>query len=245
MRRFIPYVLSLCSIACAPESFEEYSARYNREQAAIYEQSTGSNIEAKLQPDLHFGIVVVDTQTEFINKINSEERLQLISQEKRVLEAAKTYNIPLLVFEMDNFGETLPTLERLVEQVPRHTTFRKYRDNGFEIYGTIQKPNAEIFPDDWLREQGVDTLYFMGMNGNACVYATANSAQDFLGFQIATSNDVIATADENSQTGNCAFDSCDEAKSGLTFFLEKGILSRDSQAFLEYFSERKKGTLNK
>ncbi len=241
--KFFPYLSTVLGLsACTPEfNAEEWTAKYNRERAALYEQGPRSNLEQKLQGDLHFGIVLVDMQPRFLEHgFYPYESHEMITEQKRVLTAARDYDLPVLVFETDGYGDTIPALQDLIEQIPRTTTFGKRYDDGFEIYESIiQHPNPGIFPQDWLQEQGVNALYFMGINGNACVTETASSAQE-LNFTIATSNQVIATANDNAQSGDCRSESCDEAKAGLLLFQSKGILDPENQPFLDYFKEQKR-----
>lgn len=219
-------------------SLEERKRADYRKEASIYEQSTGSNLEGKLN-DQRFAIVLVDMQESFLQNIHPHERTQLIQEQETVLEAAAHYDIPVLVFEMDNFGKTIPELQNILKIVPRTKTFWKNRDDGFEIYESIIRFDPEYFPQDWLKKQGVDSLYFMGVNGNGCVEATANSAKDLFDLTIATSNNVIATSGKSSSTGVCAYESCDEAKASLGTFLEKGLLHQNTTPFLAYFREKK------
>ena len=242
MKLFYPLGLGLLQVTgCYQDGFEEFNRNHMRKQAAIYETSSGSNLKEKPLSGLKFGIVLVDMQEGFFERgFYPYEKSEMLREQKRVLEAAKEYDLPVLVFEMEGFGETLAPLEELIQQVPKHTTFSKYRQDGFEIYGHLQSPNPEVFPSDWLKEQGVNALYFMGINGNACVYETANSAQDLYNFTIATSNEVIATANDNAESGDCHSESCDEAKSGLVLFLQRGILHPKNEPFLDYFKRKEK-----
>ncbi|MSR86180.1 hypothetical protein EXS74_02185 [Candidatus Woesearchaeota archaeon] len=161
----------------------------------------------------------------------------MLQEQKKVLGVAKKYDLPVLIFETDHFGKTIPALQELIEQLPRTTTFGKHRDDGFEIYEHGMKhPNSDYFPQDWLKEQGVNALYFRGINGNACVSETASSAQEFHDFTIATSNEVIATSNDNANSRDCHSKSCDEAKGGLLLFQSKGILDTENQPFLDYFT---------
>lgn len=216
-----------------PTFEEREQARYQK-RAAIYEQSSGSNLEGKIK-DQNFGIVLVDMQDAFLKDINSDERIQLLREQKKVLKTAEEYDIPVLVFERDTYGKTTKEIQDILETVPRTKTFYVDRNNGFESYDDSKIFNPDYFPKDWLKQQGVDTLYMMGVNGNGSVKRTADSARDLLSFTVATSNDVIASAGKNSYLGSCAYESCPEAKAALSDFLEKGLLHRDNDPFLEYF----------
>ncbi len=218
-------------------SIEEMDRNYYEKKARLYEHSSGSNLEGKLQDQI-FGIILVDMQDSFLQGIHTPERIQLIREQKKVLAVAAEYDLPVLIFEMDNYGQTTKELQELVDTVPRTKTFSKNRNDGFEIYDPLPRFDPETFPSDWLKQQGVDSVYMMGVNGNACVKETADSAMK-MGFTIATSTDVIATANKNAATGSCAYESCIEARASLSDFVEKGILHNENDAFLDYFRGKK------
>lgn len=224
-------------------TIEEMHRQYDREQAEIYEQSGGSNLEGKLT-NQNIGIILVDMQDGFLRNIHPVEKVQLLERQKEVLTIAKNYDVPVLVFEMENemqnFGRTTKALQDILDTIPRTKTFSKNRDDGFEIYDDHRRFDPEYFPSDWLEQQNVDTVYVMGVNGNACVSETADSARDLFSLTIATSNDVIATADTNAASGYCAFESCDEAMAGLVPFVEHGLIHQNNRPFLEYLQKKNK-----
>lgn len=216
-----------------------FNEEFLQRRAEIYDNSSGSNLEEKLSPGLEFAVVLVDMQPRFLERgFYPYELSEMISEQKKVLKAAEQNDIPVLVFEFSGYGETIPSLQDLIEKVPRHKTFEKKRNDGFEIYDSFSGFNPEFFPSDWLGGQDVNALYFMGVNGSACVVETAGSANKIFGYKIATSNEVIATSNENSQSGNCNSESCNEAKDGLVLFLENGILDQKNEAFLDYLQKR-------
>ena len=227
----------LALAACTKiESYEEFNARYYREGAVLYEESTGSNTQEKLQNNYNFGIILVDMQPSFLKHIDPQEKKQLIQRQREVLTLAKRYDIPTLVFEFDGQGETISELEQIIADIPRTKTFTKERDDGFEIYHGPKNFEPDYYPSDWLQAQGVDAVYMMGINGFACVQETADSAKDLFHLQIATSNDVIASGTEKV---SCPFESCDQGKASLSYFLQEGILDKTNYPFIKYLKDNK------
>lgn len=119
------------------------------------------------------------------------------------------------------FGETIPELKEIIDRVPRHVYMSKFRNDGFERYGdNEEKPSA------WLKENGVDSVYFMGVNTDACVYSSASSATEVYDLNIVSTKDVIATSE--------CYDDCADAFKGFNLFLEKGAFGEDHRIFIDY-----------
>ena len=214
---------------------EAYRKAYYRERATTYEQSSKTNLEDELKGDLNFGIVIIDMQEPFLAKITAAESSEMIAEQKKSLQLAKEQNIPVIVFEYEGNGETIPTLQKYIEEVPRHIYFTKSDDDGFAFQ---EEKDQNDSPSAWLKENKVNALYFEGVNGSACVLASANSAY-MDNFTVATSNQVIATGDQSTEEGYCPEEQCNEAKSSLLFFLQNGILDPNNQPFLDYLAKNK------
>ena len=93
---------------------------------------------------------------ELSTHVDGDELERELENQKRVLEYAIEKDIPVLVFEMDMRGRTLPELRELIDQVPRHRYFTKFSRGGFLKHGMVPYPHtSEDDPRVWIREQGV------------------------------------------------------------------------------------------
>ena len=110
---------------------ESFHKAYFRERATKYDLNAKTNSEEKLQGDLKFAIVIVDMQELFLAKVTPGESFEMLREQKKVLQIAQEQDIPVLVFEYENNGPTIPTLKEYIEAVPRHKYFTKDEDDGF------------------------------------------------------------------------------------------------------------------
>jgi len=186
------------------------------------------SLEEKLGSDANFAIVVVDMQDEFTPKIKKKELEKEIPNQQKVLEAAAKYDIPVLVLEYSGPSPTIPEIKEKVLEVPRHEFLTKNRDSGFLERGhyAIEGDN----PADWLKANNVDSLYFIGMNTDVCVEASAVDAFWYYDFQVATSIDVIASY-------SC-YDNCKSVYYTFDFFAKEGYIGLNHEDFIRYLEEQ-------
>lgn len=130
----------------------------------------------------HLGVILVDMQAEFLEKIDSIEIRTQIAAQIDVLEACISSDIPLAVLEFKHYGQTDAALRPYIKATPRHAYFTKHYDDGFT--------NRKLEPK--LRAWGVDSVCMMGVSAAFCVKKTAESALE-RGFRIVTARQLIAS----------------------------------------------------
>ena len=142
--------------------------------------SNEMEIFSKLHPN--FGIVVVDMQKQAIKYISREDRERVLKYQQETLSYAARNNIPTCIVETyDETGSfrlspTVPQILSLVENIPRNTIVKKHLDekNGFS------NPNL----NDFLAQQNIESLLFMGLFKSECVLSTARATPKNYTWQI-------------------------------------------------------------
>ncbi|MFH1455849.1 MAG: isochorismatase family protein [archaeon] len=210
----------MTTTGCFNQTLKKYPYAY----AAFKRQPS---LEEKFGSDANFAIVVVDMQDEFTPLIKKKELKKEIPNQQKVLEAAIEYDIPVLVLEYYGPSQTIPEIKEKVLEVPRYRFVTKNRDSGF-----LERDNCSIEglnPVDWLNTNNVDSLYFMGINTDYCVYASAVDAFWYYDFQIATTTDVIASY-------SC-YDNCNSVYGTFDFFAKEGYIGLNHEDFIKYLEE--------
>jgi nicotinamidase-related amidase len=161
---------------------------------------------------LSWGAVLVDMQSSFIKGLEPGETDILIPNQKKVIDACREMDLPLVVVNYFNAGKTHRELRKAVPKVPRHKYLTKDGGDGFK--------NKRLH--QYLQEEHVNALLFMGMNASACVHQTAEHAIE-LGYTIATSIDVIANERDFFESVYSAAD----------WYKEKGIYREEHSELLE------------
>ncbi len=207
------------------------------------EEDTGEiNLEEKLKKEFHseiapnFGIAIVDMNDSLLAKLHPEEREEILREQRKVIQLAKAYDLPVQVFEYSQEGVTTSLLKEDITIVPRYN-FSQKKEEWQDLKEYISVPN-ELWPTNWLENQGADAIYFMGIEEGDCLLALSRIAMR-QGFTIATSNEVLAVANDEER-GDCAQESCAEAKSKLLFLVDTGMFDIQNKPFLEYFAETRK-----
>ncbi|MBS3170158.1 cysteine hydrolase family protein [Candidatus Woesearchaeota archaeon] len=206
MKNGIYGLIGLLGFACQ----EDFEIKYEREQIEKYEKNSQSSLDS-LEEKNKWGIIIVDMQETFLKYIPKKEVDRIVKNQQMVLNAAEKYDVPVLVFEYWG-SNTIEEISDLVKEVPRYEFMKKERDDGFERYGNLYR---EEDPRRVLDEWGVDTAYFMGVNTDACIVKTADSARR-LDYIPVTSKDVVAAQTCNGE--------CEKLAPAYNFFIENGIL---------------------
>lgn len=125
--------------------------------------------------------VLIDMQSGFVGGLRRGALPRILKSQIKVLGQCVEENIPTVVLEYRGHGKTIDELAAVLSQVPRTRTIIKSNDDGFENT-TLHKT---------LRSWGSQNLLLMGINAEACVKETAQSALR-LNYAIATSSKLIA-----------------------------------------------------
>ncbi len=138
-----------------------------------------------------FAVVLIDMQKGFFERggtTNTPGLKKLIDHQVILLEWAVKNEIPVLIFEYEDYGETDP---RLLAPLKGHTyqKMTKYEDDGFGY----DSHDAAI---EKLKEWKVDSLIVAGINGAYCVRSTVLGGID-AGFDVMTSSDIVGNINEN------------------------------------------------
>jgi isochorismate hydrolase len=124
--------------------------------------------------------VLIDMQPIFVNRLNDREVKKEIPCILDTLDFCYQNNIPIIVLEMEDGGDTIGVLKEKLDSCGAYF-LSKDDDSGFA--------NANLEP--MLKRLGADTLLLMGVNATICVKATGRDALD-CGFAICTSRELIA-----------------------------------------------------
>jgi len=127
--------------------------------------------------------LVIDMQPQFLQKIEDNERENLIRSQLMMLDLFVQRDIPTIVLEYLHFGvdRTNQEIRERVEKIPRHSYVTKTNDDGFK--------NPELAHQ--LKLLNVKFLLLMGINASYCVKKTAKSALS-KGYVIFTARQLIA-----------------------------------------------------
>lgn len=128
-------------------------------------------------------VVLVDMQQCFIDRLNSGEADRIIPNQTEVIQFCVNHDVPIIVLEYKSCGETISNLSQAMEHARKLVTIRKCEDDGFD----------DTPLDAVLKSMAVKKLFFMGINGDACVLATAASAKNN-GYTVITGKDFISSS---------------------------------------------------
>ncbi|MFC1690997.1 cysteine hydrolase family protein [Nanoarchaeota archaeon] len=179
-----------------------------------------SNIEeyVSANPDFspRFGVILVDLQEGFLEKISREELKQELPYIVEVLQHCADNYIPVAALEFQGYGRTIQVLRNEIEKVPQNEYFTKYKRNGFT--------NSMLAAQ--LNEWDVNFVFLMGAFASGCVVDTAGGALDS-GLGIATSRNVIL--DEANFPDKLMID---------FYFKQKGLYSDNHRDFFQYMKNK-------
>ncbi len=128
--------------------------------------------------------VVIDMQECFLRRITSEERDYTIEEQIKVINKLSEINVPVIIIEFKNSGETDLRIKKAVEKIYFGSYISKEDYSGFsnpELYQTLRIFNS--------RE-----LILMGINASSCVMSTAEEAM-LRGYGLVTNKNIILNED--------------------------------------------------
>jgi nicotinamidase-related amidase len=132
-----------------------------------------------------FAVVLIDMQDGFYlssGTAGSIELKNLVNKQVDLLRWAVRNDVPVLVFEYENFGITDPKLMKILTKHRFHV-LEKNRDSGFEGKSRDQAIKKLI-------EWEVDALIVAGINGPYCVKETIMGALNS-GFDVMTTSWIV------------------------------------------------------
>ncbi len=142
-----------------------------------------------------FAVAIIDMQEGFYRRggtTDSQGLHDLVMNQMKLLEWAVKQQVPVLVFEYQNFGATDPRLMQIIANHP-HQIIQKITDGAFS-HPMSKKPAMKI-----LKEWNVDTLIVAGINGPYCVLETVKGALQS-GFSVMTTSWLIGNINQNPPT---------------------------------------------
>lgn len=158
-------------------------------------------------------IVIVDMQMFFLKKLSVEKLNTLLEAQIAVIRICASCNIPIIVLEYKDSGETVQKLDNEILLVKQVVRLIKNDDDGFY--------------DGQLHEQllrfKANSLLLMGVNTSYCVKVTASSALS-LGYKILT-GDTLTT-----NTCMCCRDKINPT---LEWYARNGHVFRNTPSFEE------------
>lgn len=114
----------------------------------------------------NFAVVLVDMQFFFVEWILSEERKTMIQAQLAVIRLCRELDIQLVVLEYTGWGDTISPLREELLLCQNVIFLEKDWQDGF-LFSELE--NA-------LNRLSLKNLFFMGVNANGCVRATASTA---------------------------------------------------------------------
>ncbi|MFH2028301.1 MAG: isochorismatase family protein [Nanoarchaeota archaeon] len=153
-------------------------------------------------------IILMDMQEPFL--YYTKDSKTVIQNQLETLDYAKKNNIPVIMIEYEGNGPTVRPLREKLAELSNVYRITKSKDNAFHDTKLEQQ----------LKQQGIQTLYFMGGKFPYCLFRTANYALK-KGFNIISSEDVIF--------GN-VMDECNYATAN--WFSHYGIYKENHQQLL-------------
>jgi nicotinamidase-related amidase len=136
-------------------------------------------------------VLLIDMQYGFYDRggVRDSAGLQtLVSNQTKLLKAAVKNNLPVIVLQYRNFGETDSRLMDVVENHEHEIIWKSY-DSGF-VEDELKRR---------LNQLGVETLLVAGVNGCCCVHGTVVDALNE-GFSIETSPELVGNLNHNPPT---------------------------------------------
>ena len=143
----------------------------------------------------NLAVLLIDMQNGFLQGRRNDVIEDLIANQKSLLQYCAEHDWPVAITLFANQGFTIPELQTLVNQVPRHNQFIKPGRNGFENYKLREQ----------LESWGSEHLLLTGIDAYACVNATGKHAVDTLKLKVSSSWDLANVMDRGWQS-SCGFD---------------------------------------
>ncbi len=129
----------------------------------------------------NYGVLIIDMQDYFLEKIWWSARRRIKKNQKRVIRFCSETDTPVINITTERRGSTQKEISEALEGVSKVVYLEKYRDDAFT------KEDLE----SQLRYWSINALCIMGLYASACVRSTAISAKR-MRFEIVTSSDIIA-----------------------------------------------------
>jgi len=131
-------------------------------------------------------VMVVDMQTMFLNQLATHVREKLVTAHERLLRVCAEKDIPVIVAELERYGETAPDVRQLLKSVPRVDRVTKPGNSVFSANETLTL----------LSGYGANTIILCGVNASFCVWETAKDARTG-GYYVAVDADCMLDTQEN------------------------------------------------
>lgn len=137
-------------------------------------------------------LVIIDMQTGFISRNgmnlqgeNPKKVFDLIKNQKKLIQAAKNTNTPIILIEYKTVGKTDPEITKAIGDYPHARVIEKYKDGMFD------DPEAAQKLKNFLSEEDARTLIITGANGGGCVlYSIRGALKE--GYNVTAAPEAIA-----------------------------------------------------
>ncbi|MEK6899693.1 MAG: isochorismatase family protein [Nanoarchaeota archaeon] len=138
-------------------------------------------IKSSAEPPRDLGVLLIDMQPTFLEKLDLYKSRQMINYQSKVLDYCVEQDLPVFVLEFLGCGKTIRSLSRKMSPLKRIKKITKRNDDGFK--------KTSLAAD--LSVEGIRTVMLMGVYASYCIRDTAIGAIDN-GFDITTSRMLIA-----------------------------------------------------
>lgn len=139
-----------------------------------------------------WAVVLIDMQESFLKGVEDAIKEEMILAQMALARYCAARDIPFIVVEYEDNGETIEALKREVEKITRHATVIKTKPDAF----WVPEGRQALSLLQHLRQWKINGIVLAGIYAGACVWQTAASALDNR-LKIATSGDLIALGGED------------------------------------------------
>lgn len=123
------------------------------------------------RPGDKYALVIIDMQPQFVTRggndkvpANEKKVEEIIGNQKKLIEFAKSQKIPIVVIEYKRFG---PTNLELLKALSDYDDVKKIEKNTDGFFDTMNSSKKEV--SEYLKEKEIGNLIITGANGGACV----------------------------------------------------------------------------
>lgn len=149
-------------------------------------------------------LIVIDPQQEYFTgllPIRYPSRNESIRRISDAIDTAERAGIPVVMVQ-HSAGDSAPVFNSTRPEFRLHESLEK-RDSG--TWKRVVKQYSSVFPEtgmqEWLTENGIDTITLVGFMTNNCVIATAADAET-RGFTVEVLSDATGAIDIANDAGS-------------------------------------------
>jgi isochorismate hydrolase len=138
-----------------------------------------------------YAVMIIDMQKMCLKGVHPSDERRILRSQATVIDYCIESNIPIFKVHYTGCGQTNFDIQEKLKEVPFIGKYTKRRDDAFKTYSRL--PNI-------LRNNGIDSLFMMGVYASMCLQESAISAKK-KEFNVSTAWTVIADRFEFKRKG--------------------------------------------